>query len=333
MKNRELKKELINNGTFKDYREQRFKHFENKEYDILDNADAYFHNDTGESFNEIENKCCQELKVARKKQIQKIREHFTYWLNNDYQIIFGTFTFDDNKFIPKDKNGNIITDQIQLSLALKKRVLRTISPIFDDYIINIDFGTENERLHYHALIAIKRKNLNNDFSFIDVKRNKGTNEKPIWVKGKKLIHKQLLNYENDIGWFDMEPCEDNEQSAKKLSRYIDKLTLHSIKVKQNYVSVKKGTEYQQKKQIDKSISKQIKKEKRIQKSSEKIISTNTYLKGLRNINKKIKIETYVEQEYELLKQQKLEKEEKQKRLLRLKKERWNFNNVFPNSNV
>ena len=38
-----------------------------------------------------------------------------------------------------------------------------------------------------------------------------------------------------------------EKDKTQIARYIAKLTLHSIKVKQKYVSVKKGTEYQKEK--------------------------------------------------------------------------------------
>lgn len=105
----------------------------------------------------------------------------------------------------------------------------------DDFIINIDYGKENERLHFHCIMAKKYKD-NEEEKLIDVKRQ---NKKGQWKKGKKLVEDWLLKYEKEIGFYDAEPVKDNIYSAKKLSRYIDKLTMHSIKVKQNYVSVKK----------------------------------------------------------------------------------------------
>lgn len=312
MKNKEIKKNLINKGTFKEYRKQRFQMFKNKEYEKLDDYKNYF-DENGVQFDELTNQCCYELKQARKKQIQKIRRHIIYWLANDYKIFFGTFSYDDKKRKKEIKEE-----------TLKKYVLRTISNISDDYIINIDYGRENERLHYHCLLAIKENNFTNEFTYESVKRNKGTREKPIWVKGDKLIHSNFKEYENNVGFYDMEPCKDDEESAKKLSRYIDKLTLHSIKVKQNYVSVKKGTEYQQVKLIRESINKQVNHEKEFAKTKEKLISTETYLKGLYKVEQKVNVPQYIENEYYLLNQKRDEKQKRESYLLKLKKERWHY---------
>lgn len=224
MKDKQLKTQLIQDGTFNNYRKQRFNMFENKEYDKLEDPNAYYKEDTGETLTQKELNACQQMKKARKKQVSQIRHHYQWWLNHKYQIFFCTFTYSDNF------NGSMET--------FKRYVVRTCGLVFDDYMLNIDYGKENERLHYHVLGALK-KGIKYDLK--NVKRKTKTEK---WITGKKLTNTFLEDYETRIGFYDAEPCKDNITSAKKLSNYIDKLTLHSVKVKQSYVSTKKGTEYQ-----------------------------------------------------------------------------------------
>lgn len=226
MKDKQLKKQLIEEGTFNDYRKQRFNMFENKEYERLDDPESYFKADSGEVLNEKELKACQQMKNARKEQVSKIRKHYQWWLRHNYQIFFCTFTFDDKKF-----NGSEET--------FKRYVVRTCSKTFDDYMLNIDYGRQNERLHYHALGALK-KNITFDLKAVKRQTKSGN-----WITGKKLTNTLLEDYELRVGFYDAEPCKDDTKSANKLSNYIDKLTLHSVKVKQAYVSAKKGTDYQE----------------------------------------------------------------------------------------
>lgn len=239
MKNKELKKEIVNNGTFKEYSKQRFTYFENGQYDKIDNCENYY-DVNGEIFNDEINLACQQIKHARKLQIKKLRDHINFLLRRNYKLYFMTFTYDDNKV--KD-----ITPE-----KLKRRITRTMSKNCDDYIINIDYGKEHERLHFHCIMAKKFKDDEKE-NLIDVYRY---TKKGKVRKGKKLVEPWLKRYEKEIGFYDAEPVKDNIYSAKKLSRYIDKLTLHSLKVKQNYVSVKKGTEYEECIRLEKELRRQ-----------------------------------------------------------------------------
>lgn len=241
MKDKKLKTQLIEDGTFNDYRKQRFTMFENKEYDKLDDPNAYHKSDTGELLNEKELKACSQMKKARKEQVSKIRNHYTWWLRHEYKIFFCTFTYSD------DFKGNQDT--------FKRYVTRLCGNIFDDYILNIDYGRENERMHFHALGALKGSK---DYELTNVKRQDKNGK---WSTGKKLTNTFLEDYALRVGFYDAEPCNDDEKSAKKLSRYIDKLTLHSVKVKQSYVSTKKGTEYQEYQKQRKARLKGLKREK------------------------------------------------------------------------
>lgn len=305
MNNKELKKNLINNGTFKDYRKQRFDFFENKKFEKID-SDEYYHTDNGEMMTQEEIKCCKEMKESRKKQVSKIRNHYLYWLNNSYQIYFMTFTYDDKK-----RRKDIKEE------TLKKYVIKALEP-FDDFIVNIDYGKENERKHFHALAVRK----NSEDKLINVKREVKPN---VWKKGKKLILDSLMEYENKVGFYDAEPCQDNIESAKKLSRYIDKLTLHSLKVKQNYVSVKKGSEYQK---INK-FNARCYKEAKMREKWNKQIFTDDYLTILRQNNGIIALKDWAELDYMLLKEKQAQKEKYSAYIESLKNKKYE-KIVFPN---
>ena len=199
--------------------------FENKEYDKLNDPESYIKSGSGECLTEKELKACEQMKHARKEQVKKIRNHYQWWLRREYHIFFCTFTRSD---VFKG------TDE-----TFKRYVVRVCGLVFDDYIMNVDYGRKNERLHYHVLGALKK---NQTYDLKQVKRQTKDGK---WYTGKKLTNTFLEDYETRVGFYDAEPCKDDIKSAKKLSNYIDKLTLHSVKVKQSYVSVKKGTEYQE----------------------------------------------------------------------------------------
>lgn len=265
MKDKQLKTQLIQDGTFNNYRKQRFNMFENKEYDKLEDPNAYYKEDTGETLTEKELNACKQMKKARKKQVSTIRHHYEWWLSNGYKIYFCTFTKSDN-FKGSDE-------------TFKRYVVRVCGLSFDDYMLNIDYGRENERLHYHALGVVKMSVKS------DLKSVKRQTKNGQWITGKKLTNPFLEEYELRVGFYDAEPCKDDIKSAKKLSNYIDKLTLHSVKVKQAYVSTKKGTEYQmymkQKKAREKGLKRELEKNGRYDQYAERKVLTRNedlYLK-------------------------------------------------------
>lgn len=277
MENKEYKKKLIKNGTFKEYRESRFNHKKNGNYDLID-SDLYFHVANGEQFKKEELKACQQMYKARKEQVAKIRKHYIYWLNNDYDIFFLTFTYDDKKRRKEMK-----------APTLKRYCISAMSE-FDDYIINVDYGNQGERLHYHALGAIKK---GKKLEYTKIKRQKKDNK---WKTGLKMVNNSLLDYERKVGFYDCEICKDNEESAKKLSRYIDKLTLHSVKVKQSYCSVKKGSEYQNYQRYNNNVKEDYKDLLKKHRG----IFVNDYLKTHRKHKNLLRVDKRVEIEYKLL---------------------------------
>lgn len=242
MKDKELKKELIEKGAWEEYSKQRFSMRKKGLFEECEDYKNYTLFDRPMMPEEFI--ALQQIGKARKEQREKIRHWITYYLNekvngNDIGIYFGTFTYKD-----KDKETN--------AENLKRKIIRTISPNVIDYIINVDYGKENERLHYHAILIVKDSKEN---KIIKVKRQ---NHKGKWRNGEKLETPWLKNYEKNVGIYDLEPVKDNERSINQLSNYVNKLVMHSIKVKQAYISTKKGTKYQRYKEILKIIRKPIK---------------------------------------------------------------------------
>lgn len=80
----------------------------------------------------------------------------------------------------------------------------------DYYIANIDFGEKNGREHYHAIIRIDEFN--------------GDNAKQ-WSEH----HREFLK-EKDKRNLDFKKCySSSETSAKKMAKYVTKLTSHALK--------------------------------------------------------------------------------------------------------
>lgn len=201
----ERKKELLEDGTYQKYSKKRRDAFMKGSYDLVKDSD-YF------EMSDDRVKDSEKIRRARKEQRAKIEKHIRYLFGRgDFDIYFGTFTFNDEALSLK-------TD------TLKQSVRRLLTKC-DDYILNIDYGAENERPHYHAVIALRH----------------GTYGTGLNAHGHLTI--DIFN-SYAYGFTSFEICSRKDTDAKKLSRYIDKLTMHSVKVAQQYVSVKKGSDFQ-----------------------------------------------------------------------------------------
>lgn len=161
-------------------------------------------------------KDCIRIDKARYQQIKRLKEHIEY-LTLDNNCYFVTFNFNDKAL----KN----------SKRYRKQQINNIIKDFDDYIINIDYGKKNKREHYHCII-------------------KGIND--IYIKDNHLKSKILDNYK--LGYYDIQRVRTN--TDRRLANYINKLTMHSVKIEQSYISTKKGSEWQKiKKHIKMSMKK------------------------------------------------------------------------------
>lgn len=201
MKNKELKKQLLSDGLLKQYKDTRRHIISNYGYNKIPD---FINTD------DIAIQSLEQLRRANYEQSKKVEQHINFLFSHFDYIYFATFTFDDRALS-------------FTAYTRKQAVRRLLSDYFDDYILNIDFGSKNEREHYHAIIC---SNINNEY-----------------IENKHLRHRQLDNY--DLGFYSIEKVKINDLDALRISKYASKLTLHSIKVKQSYISVKKGSLYQQ----------------------------------------------------------------------------------------
>lgn len=230
MKDKERKRQLVESNKYREYKDKRYAFFKNSGISPtkdnlselgLDNEQDYLN--------------CEQMRNSDHQQVKKIKNHLNYWIrevmvkgDRDIQIGFATFTFDSSK---RRKEMNATTLKTYITRALhNENVL--------DYVLNVDYGHENDRLHYHAILILK----GNACEVSNIKRQ---TKKGLWIKGKNIKCDFLSDYENKVGFYDIEPMRDNKHSAIKLSKYITKLVRHSIKEKQSYISVKKGSEYQE----------------------------------------------------------------------------------------
>lgn len=215
MINKEHKKKMIVTNIYDYYSFRRNELFKNGlDIDDINNYDL-----DKDDFEE-----CKRIKNSRRMQRKKIKNHINYLMNReDYSMWFLTFTIKNEKYDIKEETH-------------RKKVIECLNKFVEDYILNIDFGSKNERRHYHVIIATKRN-----------------------LKFKEY----LKDYEEKIGFIGIEQIRLDYKSNIKLSAYMDKLVSHSIKVKQTYISVKKGSDYQEH-QEQKRISKEYQKKKREQ---------------------------------------------------------------------
>lgn len=231
MKNTELRSQIITDGTFTKYCEERKKYVYAGQLEDIVNT---YNSQTGELQKGVLNAEllglsqsiadeCERARKCRDAQRKKIEAHIK-WLIQEadrlgYDLFFGTWTFEDFALLLK-------------RTTRREGITRLLKTICEDYIINIDFGKTTGREHYHGVIAVKKGSY--------------TITAKVWSAKYRcwLFNIDILDGYK-YGFYDLQAITLSELSEKKLSRYITKLTQHSIKVQQTYVSVKKGSAYQE----------------------------------------------------------------------------------------
>ena len=137
-----------------------------------------------------ENHCSfEDLEEARKindanyHRVKRLKERIQKYLSMG-ECIWLTLTFNDNTLAKttQEKRRRLVRDY-----------LKHISPF---YVANIDFGKENEREHYHAVVV---------GSYVDMN---------LWKK---------------YGFAYTERIKNHLTTSVKLSKYVSKLTNHAIK--------------------------------------------------------------------------------------------------------
>lgn len=126
---------------------------------------------------------------ARYMKVSRIKKRLIYLLTRYDFIYFVTFTFDDKLINRCDRTKR---DLIKSSLLSFDKDIK--------FILNIDYGKKTEREHYHCIVATN----NNSSLTFHLK-----NTYPCFTK--------------------TELCNKKGSDLKRLSKYINKLTNHSLK--------------------------------------------------------------------------------------------------------
>ena len=224
MKNKELKKQLVENGKFEDYRKTKRANADHGTYDLFevvmtmeDARRILFPEMTPEEIIE-----CERMSKSRYQQRKKIYDHLMFLFKGNWDLYFITWTFSD-EILNSTKSS-----------TRKQKVIRSLSKCFVDYINNIDYAPDTNREHFHSVVA--KKNASETMYFE-------------YEKGVKHIKFHDLDCLYKYGHYKVVPIRLSETDAKTIAGYIAKLTSHSIKVKQSYVSTKKGSPWQQYKEL------------------------------------------------------------------------------------
>lgn len=251
MKNLEKRKAVLSDGTYQNYTEKRKMAFIEKQPEKVYCFEM--DNETGEVlpgtklnqdyFNLDEETLieCERIRNSKNKQRQKIEQHinFLFELQN-CDLYFATFNFNDAALTKTEDTR-------------KQFIRRMLNKVCEDYILNIDYGEKKGREHYHAIIAI-RKN----------KETKYQNE---------FGHLKLKEFDSyKYGNYDLEEVKTDNIDKERLARYITKLTMHSVKVKQKKVCVKKGTAFQEQQKIIKSLRRDARLERRFKPDYEDLLT-------------------------------------------------------------
>lgn len=138
------------------------------------------------------NKDFERLLNARINKVGRIKKRLLYLLMRYEYIWFCTFTFSD-KYINKTERT-------------KRDLIKDVLNKYDfKYILNIDYGKQTQRQHFHCILATN----------FDLDINK-------------------LFQENYSGGFSKSiQCKKGLNDLKRLTKYIDKLVNHCIKATTN----------------------------------------------------------------------------------------------------
>ena len=129
---------------------------------------------------------CDNLNKARRKRTKRLNDKIGKMLAVG-DCIFLTLTFNDE----------VLSNTSQLTR--RRYVSRYLKTQSEHYCANIDYGTKNEREHYHAVVFAKTVNM------------------ALWENKYGFAYAERVVVKND------------GSSSEKIAKYISKLTNHAIK--------------------------------------------------------------------------------------------------------
>ena len=204
-------KELYNNGTYKAVMKEKNKLYREGKLWDESKATKYGNVIDTQAFtcaNEEDVAECLKMRNNRRSRARKIRNRIVYWANlrnRSTKIDFLTFTFTDEVLKTTSKDTRV------------QYIRRTLGPLCEDYIGNVDYSPETGREHYHFL-AITTPLVN--------------------------LVKELEQLRDKLGRIHVEHVRNTADSLDKLSSYTDKMANHAVKTENNCnIIAKRNTDY------------------------------------------------------------------------------------------
>ncbi len=177
-------KELINLTNFKKYQEDKKQALTG----IKENLNKPFPFEFAQmlledNFNDIERIECDKILNASYHRTKRLSDRIQNMLLSG-QCIFLTLTFTDKVLESTNQDTR------------KRYVKRYLKEVSNQYVANIDYGSKNEREHYHAIV---------------------------------LCDKVKYSFWHKYGAIKGEIIKLEDNTSKKLGKYVAKLTNHAIK--------------------------------------------------------------------------------------------------------
>lgn len=241
MKNRQLKAEMVANGLYSQINKinkSLYKNGTSLKAMIYENT----YNDMGIDLiehlgNDIAKECAYDdvakfigvereelvsffqLQCARRKQNKRTLNHLEYLFKHDYMLIFATFTFDE-KHMSMSANTRY------------QKVIRSLNKT-EDFILNIDYGKNTDREHYHCVIALKKDSFIPQYKMVNYEGHR-----TLVIDN---MPKEIIDYKGGFTCYQL--INETEKDREKVSKYLSKLTNHSMKVKQSRMRTKANSQY------------------------------------------------------------------------------------------
>jgi len=173
------------------------------------NADCLIYDFRQEDYDAKKLGLANRLALSEKRRKKVLNKKVNTYSNVD-NCFFITLTFKDEFFIGKSKD------------TIRTYIRRYLKENCNNYVANEDYGTKNERLHFHCVCNLKSKDILTDFGFHTYKNH-------------LLYCANLKNY--DFGFSVVEKVKKATQELASdipnnhlaLSNYINKLTNHALK--------------------------------------------------------------------------------------------------------
>lgn len=238
MKHKELKAEMLKNGKYSDIRKLDKGLYKENQMSLNQQLNAYMQGEYDDMIDVVGSETVKkmaledmamaheldtdelesylQMKKSKHTQRTRMRRHIEFYLkNDDYDLIFATFTFNDESVNLKSETR-------------RKKLLESLKncSLIDDYICNIDYGKEKEREHYHEIIFVKKGAI--DYQFKKTGRS--------WY-----IENMPIDYTMGFTYFEKVGNDKNDND--RVASYVAKLNMHALKVKQSRLIVKRKSPY------------------------------------------------------------------------------------------